>query len=135
MGIVRCESIIIYYLFKMKNSVMLIFCLLVQFTLQTVMAADKQVLSTDSSLLSVDDEAFVTDDYVADNEDNDDEDFGDDEVDEVADKHEHGKIDSIILSSLTEAMKTIDEISESTHGRQVRSAGNLFRTKSRRRSP
>merc|ERR1711973_295971 len=134
MGIVRCESIIIYYLFRMKNSVMLIFCLLVQLALQTVMAADKDILSTDSSLLAVDDEAFVTDD-VTDIEDNDDEDFGDDEVDEVVEKHEHAKMDSIILSSLTEAMKTIDEISESTHGRQVRSAGNLFRTKSRRRSP
>merc|ERR1711970_646746 len=119
---------------KMKNCVMLTFSLLVQLTLQTVIAADKQVLSTDSSHLAVDDEAFVTDDD-ADIEDNDDEDVADDEVDEVADKHEHGKIDSIILSSLTEAMKTIDEISESTYGRQVRSAGNLFRTKSRRRSP
>merc|ERR1711970_639191 len=123
-----------YILFKMKSLVMLIFCLLVQLTLQTVMAADKEFLSTDSSLLAVDDEAFVADD-VADIEDNDDEDFGDDEVDEVADKHVHEKMDSIILSSLTEAMNTIDEISESTYGRQVRSAGNLFRTKSRRRSP
>merc|ERR1711973_1021528 len=114
---------------------MLTFCLLIQLTLQTVMAADKEDLSTDSSLLAVDDEAFVTDDDVTDPEDNDDEDFGDDEVDEVVEKHEHAKMDSIILSSLTEAMKTIDEISESTHGRQVRSAGNLFRTKSRRRSP
>merc|ERR1712168_405615 len=122
-----------YILFKMKNSVMLTFCLLSQLTLQTVMAADNEDLSTVSSLLAVDDEAYVADD-VADIEDND-EDFEDDEVDEVADQHKHEKMDSIILSSLTEAMNTIDEISKSTHGRQVRSAGNLFRTKSRRRSP
>merc|ERR1712168_154856 len=121
-------------LFKMKGLVMLTFCLLIQLTLQIVMAADNEDMSTDSSLLAVDDEAFVADD-VADIEDNDDEDFGEDEVDEVVEKHEHAKMDSIILSSLTEAMNTIDEISKSTHGRQVRSAGNLFRSKSRRRSP
>merc|ERR1712168_970782 len=121
-------------LFKMKGLVMLTFCLLIQLTLQIVMAADNEDLSTDSSLLAVDDEAYVADD-VADIEDNDDEEFVDDEVDEVADQHKHTKMDSIILSSLTEAMNTIDEISKSTHGRQVRSAGNLFRTKSRRRSP
>ena len=79
---------------------MLTFCVLVQLTLQTAMAAGKEVLSTDSSLLSVDDEAFVTDD-VTDIEDNDVEDFGDDQVDEVVGKHEHAKMDSIILSSLT----------------------------------
>merc|ERR1712168_947378 len=81
-----------YILFKMKNSVMLTFCLLTQLTLQTVMAADNEDLSTDSSLLSVDDKAFVADDD-ADIEDNDDEDFGDDEVDEVVDQHKHEKMD------------------------------------------
>merc|ERR1719466_260020 len=93
-----------------------------------VVTADNMVIDMDNIVVDMDKDGEATDEHVDNDLDNTEDKCMVDE-----EKHSHPKFDSIILSSLADVKKSVEDKSDlSHHDRHSRSAGNFYRTKSRR---
>merc|ERR1719186_2010282 len=93
-----------------------------------VIDMDNEVETMDNMVVDMDKDGEATDEHVDNDLDNTEDKCMVDE-----EKHSHPKFDSIILSSLADVKKSVEDKSDlSHHDRHSRSAGNFYRTKSRR---
>merc|ERR1719186_2405196 len=93
-----------------------------------VVDADNMVVDADNMVGDMDKDGEATDEHVDNDLDNTEDKCMVDE-----EKHSHPKFDSIILSSLADVKKSVEDKSDlSHHDRHSRSAGNFYGTKSRR---